>query len=108
MILLDPSRKWECPSCGRQHLTTQPVTGIPLHPCRNQAGLMVPFVEVHGRELGKHSARHVPLTREDYVGAEHVQTDGEGRPVMAVRTERADGSYDCHVLAPAAAGSQKE
>jgi hypothetical protein len=39
--------------------------------------------------------------REDYVGKEMVQTDGEGRPVMSVVTTRDDGQ-DCAVLAPCA------
>lgn len=106
MILLDPSRRWECPSCNRQLKTDRPVTQIPLHPCKEQRGLMVPFVEVHGVELPKHAARHVVVERGDWVGSEHVQTDGEGRPVMAVRTERPDGSYDTHVLAPAATATR--
>lgn len=39
------------------------------------------------------------VEREDYVGKEHVQTDGDGRPIMSVITEREDGQ-DCAVLAP--------
>jgi hypothetical protein len=39
--------------------------------------------------------------REDYIGAEMVQTDGEGRPVMSVVTTRETGT-DCAVLAPCA------
>ncbi len=39
--------------------------------------------------------------REDYVGHELVQTDGEGRPVMSVVTTRDDGQ-DCAVYAPCA------
>lgn len=107
MILLDPSRRWQCPSCDRQLKTEQPVSTIPLHPCKENKGLLVPFVEVHGVELRKHSSRHVVLEREDFVGSELVQTDGEGRPVMAVVTERADGSNDTQVYAPTATWSRE-
>lgn len=70
---------------------------------------MVPYVEVHGVEFKKHSARHVAVGREDYEGDEKgVTHDGDGRAVMAVRTERADGSYDTHVFAPAATVRQEE
>jgi hypothetical protein len=41
------------------------------------------------------------IDREDYVGDELVQTDGNGRPVMAIRTTRDDG-VDCAILAPTA------
>lgn len=39
--------------------------------------------------------------REDYVGDEVVQRDGNGRPIMAVNVERADGN-DVAVFAPMA------
>jgi hypothetical protein len=41
------------------------------------------------------------VERGDWVGRELVQTDGNGRPVMAIRTTRDDG-IDCTVLAPCA------
>jgi hypothetical protein len=41
------------------------------------------------------------VVREDYVGSEDVRYDGEGRPVMAVVTERDDG-MDRAVFAPTA------
>ena len=67
-----------------------------MHSCPALKGLMAPFVD----DLQK--ARHVVKDRDDYVGNELVQTDNEGRPVMALVTERADGSNDCHVYAPTA------
>jgi hypothetical protein len=74
-----------------------------MHPCRGQKGLTVPYVEFHGVELAKNAARHVAVERGDYVGNEKgVTTDAEGKAVMAVRTERPDGSYDCAVFAPSA------
>jgi hypothetical protein len=45
--------------------------------------------------------------RDDWVGTEQVQTDGEGRPVMSVVTTRDDG-MDCVVLAPCATASMEE
>lgn len=39
--------------------------------------------------------------REDYIGRELVQTDGDGRPVMSVVTTRDEGE-DCVVYAPCA------
>lgn len=39
--------------------------------------------------------------REDYLGDEIVTRDGEGRPIMAIEVERADGN-DVSVFAPAA------
>jgi hypothetical protein len=41
------------------------------------------------------------VEREDYVGSDIPQVDGEGRPVMALVTTRDDGQ-DCTVLAPTA------
>ncbi len=46
-------------------------------------------------------AKIEPVMRQDYVGNEHVQTDENGRPVMAVVTTRDDG-IDTTVYAPAA------
>ena len=47
--------------------------------------------------------RHMPVERADYIGRERgVRHDNRGRAVMAVRTERADGSNDTAVFAPTA------
>lgn len=101
--ILDPTRRWQCPSCERQHVTHDPRVVTPMHPCTAQKGLMVPYVEVHGIELAKHSARHVVVERGDYVGGEQgLRTDAEGRVAMGVSTERADGSNDFTVFAPTA------
>jgi len=62
-------------------------------------GLLVPFV-VAGTDC-KVYAR----LRDDYEGADHGATQlapGDGRPYMSVVTERADGSNDTTVYAPAA------
>jgi hypothetical protein len=45
--------------------------------------------------------------REDYIGKEKVQFDGEGRPIMKVVTTRDDG-MDAAVYAPTATASFRE
>jgi hypothetical protein len=47
-------------------------------------------------------AKVVAHDREDYVGKEDVQVDGNGRPIMSITTERADGTNDTMVFAPTA------
>jgi hypothetical protein len=42
------------------------------------------------------------VEREDYIGTERVQTDDEGRPFSAVRTDYPAGRNDIAVLAPTA------
>lgn len=99
--ILEPiPRLWECPSCAERHISreTQPIT--PLHSCKALRGITAPMVELVGAELDHSQVRHVVMDREDYVGKELVQCDWTGRPVMAVKTERADGSNDLVVLAP--------
>lgn len=66
-----------------------------MHRCHRLTGLMTPLIPVGTK--GKHER----VEREDYVGHEVVQTDGNGRPVMAVVTTRDDGQ-DCTVYAPTA------
>jgi hypothetical protein len=53
-------------------------------------------------------AKVVAHDREDYVGKEDVQLDGNGRPIMSITTERADGTNDTMVFAPTARASVKE
>lgn len=101
-ILEAPERRWECPTCGRQHVTREHRPHTPMHHCAGLAGLWTPFVAVHGRELARHSVRHVAVEREDYVAGERGIRYADGRAVMAIRVERADGSNDCHVFAPVA------
>lgn len=71
-----------------------------MHPCRDLKGLMVPLVP-------EGTACKVEVVeREDYVGGELVQTDGDGRPIMSVVVTREDGR-DCTVFAPTAQGEQE-
>ena len=90
----EPVYDWVCPSCSFELRLTSPKT--PSHACPALAGLEV-FLAQKG--IG---ARHRVVEREDYVGTEEVQTDGEGRPVMAVYVDRPDGSNDCTMYAPTA------
>lgn len=102
MPLLTAERRWSCPNCTIAAITHRPGTPAPFHTCRGLKGLNAPLVpdgircKVEARE------------REDYVGAELVRLDGEGRPVMSVVTTRDDGQ-DCAIYAPCAtAGAAAE
>jgi uncharacterized protein YodC (DUF2158 family) len=107
-VILDvPTRRWQCPSCLALHETREARVHVPMHPCPKLHGVVAPYVELHATaELAKSATRHVVKEREDYIGDEVVRTDGTGRPVMAVVTERADGSNDCHAFAGTASGHQ--
>ena len=95
-VLLDPpARRWECPNCPVTDLTPAHVTNR-FHACRGLKGLSAPLVPA-GADCQVRA-----VEREDYVRGELVQTDGDGRPVMAIVPERADGSNDMVVLAPTA------
>lgn len=107
MILEPPVRRFECPSCGQTATKHDPRVTTELHPCSAQRGLMVPFVELAAGQdsLRRHEVRHVAVERGDYIAAEQgVAHDADGRAVMAVRTERGDGSHDTTVFAPVASG----
>lgn len=101
--ILDPTRKWECPSCGRLHLTKDQRVITPMHHCPKLNGIMTPYVEIHqGSELKKNSYVHRVLEREDFIGKEQgVMTDSEGKAIMAVYTER-DSGNDATIFAPTA------
>jgi hypothetical protein len=97
-LLLFPERRWECPNCDVTHVTREVKPHTPFHACKGLKGLTCPFVPAGEK------AKVETVERGDYVGQEQVQTDGEGRPVMAVVTTRDDGQ-DCTVYAPVATGS---
>ena len=85
---------WSCPNCP----VTDRTFGQPnrFHNCVGLAGLLAPLVP---------AGSDVQVTaheREDYIGREDVQIDGNGRPVMSVTTEWADGSNDTIAFAPTA------
>jgi len=94
-LLLDPIiRHWECPRCNLRATTRQAQPHTEFHACSGLGGLNAPMVEQGSR------ANVAVEVREDYVGDEDVQYDGDGRPVMSIRTTR-DGE-DLAVYAPTA------
>lgn len=105
-ILELPETRWECPSCGLQDVTREARPHSRMHACRALAGFTTPMVRVVGRELRKNSVTHRVVERGDWIGSERVQLDGNGRPVMAILTERADG-HDTHVYPPTATGAAR-
>jgi len=93
--LLTPETRWYCPNCGHEDVTKQAGHHVRFHACPRLFGLSAPMV-IKGVK-----AHVFAVEREDYVGHELVQTDGRGRPIMSVITERADGQ-DVAVYAPTA------
>lgn len=90
---------WDCPNCTSSARTVD--AKIPHHPCSGLAGLMVPLV------LRGERAKVEAVERQDFIGGELVQLDGNGRPVMAAVVTRDDGQ-DCTVFAPTAQGTVRE
>lgn len=88
---------WRCPNCGLTDRTPANLTNR-LHPCPKLPGSMIAPLIREGQ-----SAKIFVREREDYIGREQVQLMG-GRPVMALITERSDGSNDATVYAPTARG----
>jgi hypothetical protein len=66
-----------------------------FHRCSGLAGLLVQMVPAGVK------AKIEAVEREDWIGTEDVQYDGNGRPVMATVTTRDDGN-DVTVYAPTA------
>lgn len=94
-VLLAPVTRWVCDHCNARDVTREAAPHTRFHSCPGLKGITAPMV----RE-GDRVKVEVRL-REDYVRSELVQTDDDGRPVMAVVTTRDDGQ-DCAVLAPVA------
>lgn len=95
--LLTAEQHWECGKCPETHVTVLAEPHAPMHQCRGMAGLLVPYVAA-GRRVKVTAAE-----REDYIGSDAVQLDGDGRPVMSVTIED-DNRRDAVVYAPAARG----
>lgn len=91
--VLHAEQRWVCPNCPAAVRTA----GQPnrFHNCSGLGGLSAPMV------LEGVDCKVVMVEREDYLGSEDVRLVN-GRPVMAVKVERADGSSDCVVYAPTA------
>ena len=95
--LLSAEKRWECGGCPATHVTALPQPHAPMHQCRGMRGLMVPYVAAGAR------VKVTAHEREDYIGGELPQADGEGRPVMSVTAEY-DDHQDAVVYAPVARG----
>ena len=87
--------RWTCPNCPATDVTHEAQPHTRFHTCRGLKGLTAPMVPAGTR------CKVEALERQDYINGDLVQTDGEGRPVMSVVTERDDGT-DVAVLAPCA------
>lgn len=93
--LLAVEHRWACPSCDLTDVTREPGVHSRMHACRGLRGMTVPMVP---------AGTNCKITlneRQDYVGTEHVQVDGDGRPVMSATITRDDGE-DVAVYAPCA------
>lgn len=99
-VLLRPEQRWECPNCNFKDVTHEATPHSRFHICRGLKGITAPMVPAGTR------AKVYAKEREDYVNKEIVQTDGEGRPIMSIITEREDGQ-DCAVLAPVASADME-
>lgn len=93
-FLRPPEKRWECPNCNLTDITREAAPHTRFHVCGGLKGLTAPMVPA-GEDC-----RVQAKIREDYVGKEVVQYDDDNVPIMAVETERADGSTDLAVLAP--------
>lgn len=89
---------WSCPNCTAQDVTFEARPHTRFHSCRGLKGLSAPFVRDGVR------CKVEAVERDDYLGTDIPQRDGEGRPIMAIVTTRDDGQ-DCAVLATTAVGS---
>ncbi|HEX5997504.1 MAG TPA: hypothetical protein VFY84_20390 [Jiangellales bacterium] len=95
VFMLANERRWECPNCPATDVTHEAQPHTRFHACRGLRGLTAPMVPAGTR------CKVEAVERGDWVGRELVQTDGEGRPVMAVVTVRDEGN-DVAVYAPTA------
>lgn len=96
--ILAPVQRWECPNCPATSVTREAQPHTRFHNCPGLAGISAPMVPAGTK------AKVTAHEREDYIGGEDVQYDGNGRPIMAVVTTRDDGN-DVAVFAPTAHGS---
>lgn len=95
MTLLLPERHWACPNCTQTAVTHEARPHTRFHACPGLRGITAPLVEAGS------DCKVVANDREDYVGEERPQLF-DGRPVMNVTTEYADGHTDVVVFAPTA------
>jgi hypothetical protein len=94
-VALRAEHRWTCPNCDAVRVTRELDAHTPFHPCAALAGFSAPMVPAGTR------CKVTALERDDYIGGELVQRDGNGRPIMAIVTTRDDGE-DRAVYAPTA------
>lgn len=100
-VTLARESRWACPNCTSTEITHDAGPHTRFHACAGLRGLTAPMVPAGTRcKVEAHD-------RQDYVSGDHVQRDGEGRPVMSVVTTRDEGQ-DALVLAPCAVGSRDD
>lgn len=80
-VLLSFDKHWACPHCATTSVTHEMRPHVEYHLCRGMKGLLTPMIDarlVEARRVKVHT-----VEREDYIGKEDVQYDGEKRPIMA-------------------------
>jgi hypothetical protein len=93
--LITSLTEWVCPNCTATDVTHEAQPHTRFHSCKGMKGLTAPMVPAGTKcKVEAHE-------REDFIGGEIVQVDGDGRPVMSLITTRDDGE-DCTVYAPTA------
>lgn len=95
-MLIEAEHRWSCGHCTQTAVTRSPEQHTRLHICAGLGGITAPLVREGTR------CRVTTVEREDYIGRELVQRNADGRPIMSVVTDHADGRRDCVILAPTA------
>lgn len=95
--VLDVWQDWECPNCHATERTRPlPPNASRMHTCPKLHGLTAPLVRA-GTDC-----KVVAVERGDYLRDEEQRRGDDGKPYMAVVTERADGSNDAAAFAAVA------
>ena len=97
IALVTPTHDWYCPNCGRRDQTAELRPHSRFHTCPRLGMISAPMLPVGTK------AKVERIERQDYTNGDKVQTDENGRPVMAVQTTRDEGT-DVMVFAPVARG----
>jgi len=93
-VLFDAWQDWYCPNCAHEERTRPvPAAASRMHTCPGLHMLSAPLVAA-GTDC-----RVVAVERGDYLNGDEQRTGDDGKPYMAVVTERGDGSNDAHVFA---------
>jgi hypothetical protein len=96
--IVDAWQDWSCPNCQVTDRTRPlPPNAWRYHQCPGLHDLTAPMVRA-GTDCKVYA-----VEREDYLGKSEQRTGDDGKPYMAVVTERADGSNDVAAFAEPAA-----